>query len=285
MMEQQYRQISYYVPRLSPEEERLQQMLEEHRVSFERWFRQYMNQQLWSSYSNPHFDPWKVIPIPPLKIRYRFCSLPQVSVQAESELPMATMTIGNVTVWQEWNSLYYQYQLQGTATAANSISNYGTGTTAQDVWMQWNQYYQQQTGMMTPPVSRVAEITPEQLAQQRELAARQQEEARVAACKRDEERAAAKQKAKELLVSALEAEQKASFEKNGYFDVVVKDKTYRIKPGEMILLLNEKRVVCRYCIHPEHGSQLPHEDVALSQKLLLESSEETFLTIANRHSV
>ncbi len=97
------------------------------------------------------------------------------------------------------------------------------------------------------------------------------------------EEAARKARATEALVSVLNEKQREQFTKDRHFELQVNAKLYRIRPGSRVERLDPKTkaVQSYFCIHPptEHG--LPAEDVAIAQKLHLESDETSFLKIAN----
>lgn len=115
----------------------------------------------------------------------------------------------------------------------------------------------------------VHSFTPEQL-----------KEMELAEEKRRIERAAAKVAATELLRSQLNPDQLEQFEQTGHFDVRIKDRIYQITPGRKVHALHEKEKPF-LCIAP-YGHELPNEDVALAQKLLLEANEKEFLKTAIR---
>lgn len=94
-------------------------------------------------------------------------------------------------------------------------------------------------------------------------------------------RSTAEIKAEELLRSCLSRSQDEELTKFGWFDVPVKDKTYRVKrgiAGNVFLLGDDGREVERFCIHP---SGVPAGDAMLAQKLLLETDERKFRQVAN----
>lgn len=92
-----------------------------------------------------------------------------------------------------------------------------------------------------------------------------------------------RKRAKEALCVALTKEQQEQLENEKHFELRVNNKLYRIRPGSRVELLDErtKKILRYYCIHPELSHDLPCEDVALSQKLLLEADEHMFLRVAN----
>lgn len=90
-------------------------------------------------------------------------------------------------------------------------------------------------------------------------------------------------RATEALVSTLTEEQRKQFEDKQHFELQVNNKLYRIRPGARVERIDPatKKVLSYFCIHPDFEHGLPGEDVALSQKLLLEAAESEFLRIAN----
>lgn len=96
----------------------------------------------------------------------------------------------------------------------------------------------------------------------------------------------AERRARELLQSCLDEEQRADLERANGFKVIVGDRTYWVAKGHSgnVYLLNERGVrVSSYCIHA--SSRLPDFDQMLAQKLLLETNESEFLRVANRSPV
>lgn len=93
----------------------------------------------------------------------------------------------------------------------------------------------------------------------------------------------AKARAQELLESVLDDAQKDQLQKEEHFELQVGDRYYRIRPGSRVERLNSKtkKVESYFCIHPSLDHRLPPADVALSQKLWLETNEKEFLRIAN----
>jgi hypothetical protein len=76
--------------------------------------------------------------------------------------------------------------------------------------------------------------------------------------------------------------QRESYEQHQHFDVISRDgqRRYRVTRGQRVKLINpEGRVIKQYCIHPR--MDVPAEDTALAQKLMLESEEDRFLRVAN----
>lgn len=107
------------------------------------------------------------------------------------------------------------------------------------------------------------------------------EEEIAAQKKAEEERAKARARARQLLVRLLSAKQREQFEKDSSFELEVNDRLYRVKTGARVERLDRKtkKVESYFCIHP--AEHLPWEDVAISQKLLLEADEKEFLRLAN----
>jgi len=94
---------------------------------------------------------------------------------------------------------------------------------------------------------------------------------------------ARRKRAREALLSVLTEAQRDQLEKEQHFDLQVNSRLYRVRPGCRVERLDPqtKTIQSYFCIHPasEHG--LPSDDVALAQKLLLESNETEFIRTAN----
>ena len=164
-------------------------------------------------------------------------------------------TATNSVVWETWNTQY-----ANTATAAITVSN-----TA--IWTEWNNIY-----IARPQIVRAREEADAQM-----LNAYLEQEAK---------RLAAAAKARTLLLEFLDDGQKEQLALSNAFELAIDNRRYRIRPGNRVERLNESgQVVSRFCIHPPHSHQLPPDDVALSQKLLLEANEAEFLRTANETRV
>jgi hypothetical protein len=100
---------------------------------------------------------------------------------------------------------------------------------------------------------------------------------------------AARKRAREWLLSLLTPDQREVFQRNKWF-VVEGGKTkrrYRIRADNYLVanidVLDGDVVTHRLCAHSDL-SELPLEDHLVAQKLMLESDEDEFLKIANRHA-
>lgn len=93
----------------------------------------------------------------------------------------------------------------------------------------------------------------------------------------------AERRARELLVAVLDPVQRADFEAEQGFRVIVGDRRYWIAhgyAGNICRVDDRGAKLDNYCVHgPSH---LPTFDHMLAQKLLLETDEEGFLSLANR---
>jgi hypothetical protein len=90
-------------------------------------------------------------------------------------------------------------------------------------------------------------------------------------------------RARELLLSHLTEEQRATFIENKWF-VVVGGRSrmrYRIETGHLVANVRRLDDGARLCAHCDHT--LPMDDHLIAQKLMLEYDEDAFLAIANRH--
>jgi hypothetical protein len=99
----------------------------------------------------------------------------------------------------------------------------------------------------------------------------------------------ARDRAMELLIENLTAEQRSTFEKNKWF-VVVGGKSgqkYRIHANDNVAanidVLDGDSVRRRLCGHCDI-SRIPLGDHILAQKMMLEMAEDDFLRIANKHA-
>ena len=147
--------------------------------------------------------------------------------------------------------------------------------TAQTINWAYQNYWQFMTvggtAINTPNVW-CPKLTPE------EIAARDAEVERMRIRRED-----AGKRAKVLLGSVLNKDQQGDLDKSGYFDVEVSGRKYRITPGAKVIALDHKgKAMHRLCIHPEFRHDLPVEDIAIAQKLMLETRESEFLRIANK---
>lgn len=133
----------------------------------------------------------------------------------------------------------------------------------------WPQY----GGLITNQVVGIGVVETEAQRKEREQREKEWQE------KEDARRA----RAKNVLVSVLNEKQREQFEAEKHFELEVNDRLYRVKPGMRVERLEKgsKKVLSYFCIHASHEYNLPAEDVALSQKLLLETNETEFLRVAN----
>lgn len=192
------------------------------------------------------------------------------------------------TVWPLWNDT----SVTSATCATHDVWSYWQGTvssvTSADVtwkltsvsstsntltWQTW------QIGDLGTGVHRVRHVpvSAEEAARRR----RMDEEWRAGEANRRKEREAAKGRARKLLCESLTRAQREQYEKNGYFDVAVAGKTYRIHQGTHgnVRLLNEKgESVTSYCVQPNN---VPDEDAMLAQKLALELAPQEFFAKAN----
>jgi hypothetical protein len=94
---------------------------------------------------------------------------------------------------------------------------------------------------------------------------------------------ARRKRAKAALFLMLTKTQREQLKREQSFELQVNARLYRIRPGSRVERLDPvtKKAESYFCIHPELGHDLPQEDVAIGQKLLLEANEQEFLRIAN----
>lgn len=177
--------------------------------------------------------------------------------------PQGTNTVGLQAA--QWQSGTYHVQNNVYAQTAQWLGQ--IPGTAQ---FNWYTYSQLGGNTIQSPEMWVRRFTPEEL-----------KAMEIAEEKRRIEREAAKVSATALLRSQLDKEQLEQFERDGHFDVKIADRVYRITPGRKVHALHEKQKP-HLCIAPQYAYELPNEDVALAQKLLLEANEKEFLKTAIR---
>jgi hypothetical protein len=191
-----------------------------------------------------------------------------------SNLPVVgcitTTTSLNPYVWTTWNTDYITATTATTdwvlpTVTATAFPYTVTVSAETEIWVRWNSIQ-----IARPEIIQTA-VDSEQL-----NAYREQEAKRLAAVG----------KARTLLLEFLDEAQREQLAKSNTFELAIGDRRYRIRPGSRVERLNESGlVVSRFCIHPPHQHGLPPEDVALGQKLLLESDEAEFLRTANETRV
>lgn len=91
-------------------------------------------------------------------------------------------------------------------------------------------------------------------------------------------------KARKLLFEHLDEEQRESYKRDSFFELLSRDhkRRYRVYCGRAgnIWEIDAGGRMCRkICCHPTEG--IPDHDTVLAQKLYLESAEEEFLRVAN----
>jgi hypothetical protein len=102
----------------------------------------------------------------------------------------------------------------------------------------------------------------------------------------------AQERARELLMQNLTPQQREQFEKHGFFVIEggKSRKKYRVRGDKGltanvdVLSADERSVTIRLCAHGPLGEGMPLFDHLLAQKLMLESDEDAFIKIANRHA-
>lgn len=204
--------------------------------------------------------------------------------------PPVVNNIINTGVWYDW-----------MATTTTGTYYPPTGTTAQTIWVQW----QDQGGVLPNASSNLPYVapvyapppppSPEEIARRarQEMVYRSRNRARTLRSK------FASRKAEELLLETLNAAQQEEYKKERSFTVHTADgkRTYKITygtAGNVILLeakepVNSKhgypiRTGAQFCMHVYHpDGHVPHEDNMLAQALLLQSpgGEDEFLAHAN----
>ena len=184
----------------------------------------------------------------------------------------SNLTYSNQT-WVSWNSIT-STSLQGQLSQYQGGQFQGQYLGASPYQQGYNQLPQQQ-----PPALNAEELMAQQ---QAFMAAQERAEREQAARRQRREQAAVR--ARHLLKESLSPEQETQLEREKCFELRVDDRLYRISPGNLVARLDpvSKKPLERFCIHPSSEHELPPEDVALTQKLMLETDEVSFLKIANR---
>lgn len=178
----------------------------------------------------------------------------------------------NYLVWRQWTSNY-------TATAATTFS---ANTITQYVWSAWNDHHETITGLrQVTDVKTLQRYTQRKLSPDELKAALEQEKRmRVEAEARARKAEEAKRRADDLLRTFLSPAQREDLDKKNCFYITVdgkdgKTERYRIDRGSHgnVKQVDDRGSIIRsFCIQPDG---VPNGDVLLTQKLWLESSEET----------
>lgn len=196
---------------------------------------------------------------------------------------ISATALANAGTWSQWTTTS-----ASTTSAATTITwnNWTAGTSATDytisttdaTWNQWvvvpDPFQPQGYQPYTPPT-----------AEQQEAWARERAETERKANERAAERAAAVVKAKALLASMLDEQQRAQLERDKFFDFVSQTgRRMRIKSHSSSMNVDEldatgKRVRT-LCAHPR-DYELPIEDHLVAQLLTLRHDEEAFMRVAN----
>lgn len=187
-------------------------------------------------------------------------------------------------VWRTWTT--------ATTCDTTSTCSGGVSTRSSTVWAVWasSGTSDRQWKRVSSPAYKPRELT----AEEKVAAARAEEERkerlrleaeRLAAeeAKRKAEEEVADKRAEELLVAALDAEQKAEYAKDKTFCVRTRTgRRYRIRrawSGHVARLGDCGREVERLCAHPSNRVPLP--DNMLIAKLMLDTDEDRFRKVAN----
>jgi len=177
----------------------------------------------------------------------------------------ASCQIANTAVWTDW--VYETTTSLTNQTIWTTWTNAGTATCYTNTNPSW---------ISAPTPSR--DRTPEEIEAAR-VAGEERAAARTRKLEADVARAT---KARELLVSCLDAEQAAEFAQQRQFHVTASSgRRYCIKHGRAgnVSSRGADNRLTSYCIHDLVG--LPAEDTMLAQKLMIELEEDAFLLKAN----
>lgn len=162
----------------------------------------------------------------------------------------------------------------GWISDTSSTSSYATGTA--DTWSIWTTTTGTTTGCITV-------TAPAYSAEDEARWKVEREEVQRRAAAAELVRREACERAKRLLDSMLEHQQREQLKTDRFFEVIAKHskRRYRIRygtHGNVRLLDDTGREVISYCAQP---NGVPTEDAMLAQKLQIEHDEEAFLRVAN----
>lgn len=182
----------------------------------------------------------------------------------------STMTTSTSTaIWTGW--------CENTTAATSTIT---LAVPSHVVWARWN-VQGELLSASGPPRPRVR--TAEEIARDDAARLAYQAEQRAA----EKARVDAMDRARLLLVSNLSPLQQQQFYKESSFVVEGKNGfRYRIRQGRMgnVDVVNREGIVVdRLCAHPREF--VPDFDTMLAQKLMLETDEDAFWRVANKHGV
>lgn len=182
---------------------------------------------------------------------------------------------------------------QWVGTTATTTANYVVQTGGyQETWHQWNGQWVV-TNQTYGPVPVAARPTPERIAQieadreaQRQAARAQQERRDAWYAEARAREAAAREQAMDLLLGLLDDEQAASYQGEGYFDVIGNQgNRYRISAHGQInnveMLGEDDAKLATFCTH--HREDMPVPDAHVAQLLSIVTDEAGFAERAYVH--
>lgn len=168
------------------------------------------------------------------------------------------------TIWAGWMDTMSQ-----TATTS---SIYTLQTNTETAWSNWNTINIVQHKRVEPTAEeRAAAVA-------RDVAARERHQAALELAKQAEARA------EQLLVENLSLKQRVEYLEHKHFTVHGRGARFRIRKGRNgnIDVVNAEGILThRLCGHP--GIMVPDFDTMLAQKLALETDEDAFIKVANKH--
>jgi hypothetical protein len=190
-------------------------------------------------------------------------------------------TCDTSTAWVSWND-EYDSTCTSTTTTTNTetgvwqvwVGDVYAGTATDTAWTTWVTTADASCG--TAPV--VRQVSPEEIAAE-------QVRVREAADARQREREQAVVKAKALLHSLLDAQQRQQLERDRFFEFVSQTgRRMRMKHGysrNIDVLGEDGKRVQTLCAHPRDWELVP-EDHMVAQLLTLRHNEAAFMQVANR---
>jgi len=195
------------------------------------------------------------------------------------------------TIWTGWSSSTNQTCTSTSCTAwdAWNTSSTSVTSTGDTVFVQW---VTDGTGSSTSNRITVHQSVPaygnwvarqEETREQKAARAQQQLKWKAEQKERDAAKQQARFRAKKILAEHLTGVQKQTLEKEGYFDVQVVGRNFRIYNDRyqhnVFELDDQGKKIREFCAHTSHAC--PQEDHSLAQKLMLEHALENFQEIAN----
>lgn len=186
--------------------------------------------------------------------------MPNIPSNIQQATHSSNDTYTTTTIWANWND----QQAYTCSASSSELVHYTISTDSG--WAAWNDTYCNTQGQLIEAYHPAPVRVPSSNRQQRA------------------------ERAEALLLENLDKEQAEQYRTSRTFKVHSKrwpDRVYTVRYGRAGNVESrephQKGVYFRYCIHPD--APCPNEDVMLAQKLMLETDEKLFLSLANRTRV